>query len=207
MLVNGTLIPDNKKNDVPEITAQLPAENIANDVDENLTWQSRFVKHGNLGQPLADQSSKSWDCISDLEYKSVLPNTQILWQRISKDAPLRNYAQATEHAKQVNQAAICGQTNWRLPTETELKSLLVSTPAFGAPSLRAGYVTTVLDDTVVGDLMAGIDSYYWTSTIGSYFPDTKHGAVSFQDMFSASSQVANTSMHRVRLISTSRLQP
>lgn len=205
MLVNGTVIPDTKDNDVPELSTQLTPQNIAEGVDENLNWQSRFVKHGNLGQALAEQNTENWDCTSDLAYKSVLPNTQILWQRISKDAPLKNHAQAAEYVKQVNQTASCGQTNWRLPTEDELKSLLLNTPAWGG-SLRASYITSVLDDTVIGETFEGIDSYYWTSTISTNFPDTDHSAVAFQDIFAESSDELNSREYRVRLISTTRLQ-
>jgi hypothetical protein len=208
MLVNGTVIPDKKDNEVPEITTPLAQQDIAEGVDENLDWQSRFVKHGELGQALADQDALEWNCTSDLAYKSALPNTQILWQRISKDAQLINHAQAVEYAKQVNQASECGQTNWRLPTENELKSLLVSTPILGGvPSSRTSYITNVFNDTVVGDWMEGINSYYWTSTIDTDNPKIKHSAVSFQDAFSESSYIDNTEMHRVRLISTTRLQP
>jgi len=204
MLVNGTVIPDKKGNEVPEISTVLPPQNVAVDVDENLNWQSRFVKHGTHGQALTLQDSTDWTCTSDLEYRSALPNTQILWQRISKSEPLKNHAQAVEYAEEINKAALCGQTNWRLPTENELKSLLVNTPMYGMESLRASYVKSVFDDTNVG-----YDSYYWTSTISSYNPKTKHFAFAFQDSWSASSRIANTEinteMHRVRLISTTKL--
>jgi len=201
MLVNGTVIPDKKGNEVPEISTILPSESIEDGVDENVNWQSRFVKHGNLGQALADQGALNWDCTSDLEYKAALPNTQILWQRINKDEPLKNHAQAVEYAKQINQAAICGQTNWRLPTENELKSLLINVQPFMYGFYRAGYVSSVLDDTVVK-----YDSYYWTSTIGPYPPHTKRAAVAFQNQYAESSNIENTEMLRVRLISTTRLQ-
>ena len=202
MLVNGTVIPDKKGNEVPEIATILPPQSVADDVDENASWKSRFVKHGALGQVLVEQDVTKWACTADLEYKSVLPNTQILWQRISKDAPLRNHAQAVEYAKQVNQASECGQTNWRLPTENELKSLLINVQPFIYQWYRAGYITSILDDTVVED-----DSYYWTSTVGSYEPETEHSAVAFQEEYAESSDELNTREYRVRLISTTRLQP
>jgi hypothetical protein len=207
MLVNGSVLPDDKNNEVPEVTAPLAQQDIAEGVDENLNWQSRFVKHGALGQALAAQDTTKWACTADQAYKAKLPNTQILWQRISKDAPLLNHPQAAEYAKQVNQVSECGQTNWRLPTENELKSLLVNTPvSYGPgmifPSSRASYVTSLFDDTTVD-----YDSYYWTSTVDSYKPETKKIAVAFQDSFSESSGLATTEMHRVRLISTTRLQP
>lgn len=202
MLVNGTVIPDKKGNEVPEIATILPPQSVADDVDENASWKSRFVKHGALGQILVEQDVTKWACTADLEYKSVLPNTQILWQRISKDAPLRNHAQAVEYAKQVNQASECGQTNWRLPTENELKSLLINVQPFIYQWYRAGYITSILDDTVVED-----DSYYWTSTVGSYEPKTEHSAVAFQEEYAESSDELNTREYRVRLISTTRLQP
>lgn len=205
MLVNGTVIPDKKDNDASTRDPVLPPQDVANGVDENIDWQSRFVKHSALGQALIEQDSTTWTCTSDLAYKSILPNTQILWQRISRDAPLQNYAQAVEYAKQVNQSAICGQTNWRLPTENELKSLFVNTPiSYGPgmifPSLRASYTTSVFNDTVV-------DSYYWTSTVDMGNPETHHSAFAFAESFSVSSNEANTETYRVRLISTTRLQP
>ncbi|MFT7682889.1 MAG: hypothetical protein ACI935_002373, partial [Moritella dasanensis] len=202
MLVNGTVIPDKKDNEVPVITAPLTPQDIAEGVDENLNWQSRFVKHGALGQALAAQDTTKWACTADQAYNAALPNTQVLWQRISKDAPLRNYAQAVEYTKQINQASECGQTNWRLPTENELQSLLVNTPAWGYPSLRASYVSSIFDDTYVDD-----NSYYWTSVVDMENPVTKHSALAFQESFSASSNRPNTEMHRIRLISTTRLQP
>ncbi|WP_198436590.1 DUF1566 domain-containing protein [Moritella sp. F3] len=202
MLVNGTVIPDKKDNEVPEITTPLAPQSIANDVDENANWKSRFVKHGPLGQPLVKQESENWACTSDLAYKSALPNTQILWQRISKTEPLKNHAQAVEYAKQVNQASECGQTNWRLPTENELKSLLINVEPFAYQFYRSGYITSVLNDTIVED-----DSYYWTSSVDSYKPETKHWAVAFQVSWADSGRVQNTEMYRVRLISTTRLQP
>jgi len=201
MLVNGTVIPDKKDNDVPPLTTTLSPQDVAKDIDENSTWTSRFVKHGSLGQVLATQEATTWGCTSDQAYKSALPNTQILWQRINKNAPLKTYAEAVKYVDQVNQITSCGQTNWRLPTENELKSLLVNTPEWGYPSLRASYVTSVLDDTTVD-----YDSYYWTSTADTYNPKTKQVAVAFQDSFSESSGLANTETHRVRLISTTRLQ-
>ena len=200
MLVNGTVIPDKKDNDVPVRDTELPPQDVADGFDENTDWQSRFVKHSGLGQALIEQDSTTWTCTSDLAYKSMYPNTQILWQRINKDAPLKDYAQAVEYAKQVNTSAICGQTNWRLPTENELKSLLLNTS--GSPfyeNLRASYITSVFDDTNLAD-----SSYYWTSTISS---KTQHSAFAFQDSWSVSSPTLNTKMHRVRLISTTRLQP
>ena len=202
MLVNGTVIPDKKDNEVPEISTILPPQSIADGVDENLNWQSRFVKHGNLGQALADQGALNWGCTSDLEYKAALPNTQILWQRINKDEPLKNHAQAVEYAKQINQGAICGQTNWRLPTENELKSLLINVQPFMYGFYRAGYVNSVLDDTLVEE-----NSYYWTSTVDLSNLKSKHWAVAFQESWADSGRVLNTKMLRVRLISTTRLQP
>jgi len=205
MLVNGTVIPDIKNNEVPEISAELTQQNIAEGVDENINWQSRFVKYGPLGQTLTQQDSSNWTCTSDQEYKSVLPNTQILWQRISKNEPLKNHVQAVEYAEEINKAALCGQTNWRLPTENELKSLLVEstksiTPDFVIPMSRASYSNTIFNDTVVED-----DSYYWTSTIGRY-TDTEYSAVAFQEEYADSSDESNTREYRVRLISTTRLQ-
>lgn len=207
MLVNGTVIPDDKNNEVPEVKTPLAQQDIAEGIDENLNWQSRFVKHGQLGQALADQDALEWDCTSDLEYKTVLPNTQILWQRISKNEPLKNHAQAVEYAKQINQASVCGQTNWRLPTENELQSLLVSTtlsitPDFILPMSRASYSSTIFNDTVIEE-----NSYYWTSTVGVYEADTEHNAVAFQEEHAASSDELNSREYRVRLISTTRLQP
>ncbi len=203
ILVSGTIIPDSAENTVDEITATLKSE-INQAGDEDTQWQNRFTKNGPAGQPLLVQSAAAWSCTTDNFFKSVVPNTQILWQSIDKKTPLMSFEQANNYVNTININALCGRNDWRLPSESELKSLLIDSFAYGMEdmSYRAGYVNSVFNDTVVAD-----DSYYWSKTADDYQPDNKHMAVAFQTEWSESSGESDTQLYRVRLISTSAIQP
>lgn len=199
MLVSGAVIPDESDNSTGEITAQLKSEiNKAGDEDKN--WKKRFIKNGKAGQALRDQDLEQWACTSDSFFKSVVPNTNILWQRIDKKAPLMTLEQAQAYAKTVNTQTLCGRNDWRLPSESELKSLLIDSLAYGMEdmSYRAGYTKSIFNDTVVG-----FDSYYWTATEYYADPKNKNVAVAFQNEWSESSGKLYSERFRVRLISTS----
>lgn len=199
MLVRGPVIADEAKDSIDEVTATLNPE-INADGDEDANWQNRFVKNGVSGQPLVDQSAQVWACTTDTYFASEVPNTQILWQRVDKDLPGMTFEQARSYVDTVNAATLCGRNDWRLPTETELKSLLVDSVTYGMEGMtyRAGYVNSIFNDTVVEE-----NSYYWTQTADEYDPETKHMAVAFQSEWAESSSETNSSLYRVRLISTS----
>ena len=200
MLVSGAVIPDESDNSTGEITAQLKSEiNKAGDEDKN--WKKRFIKNGKAGQALRDQNLEQWACTSDSFFKTVVPNTNILWQRIDKEAPLMTLDQAQAYTKTVNTQTLCGRNDWRLPSESELKSLLIDSFAYDMEgiSYRAGYTMSIFNDTVVG-----ADSYYWTSTESAY-DGMINVAVAFQTEWSESNSGSNPeSTFRVRLISTSQ---
>lgn len=193
MLVHGPMIPDDTIESV-----ELKRE-IVKSGDENTRWQQRFVKLGNSGQLLNDQTVTDWACTDELLYRSVLENTRILWQRVDKGEPLMSYAHAEQYVKTINAQSLCGRNDWRLPTEKELKTLLVDDFYLGMEDLsyRPGYVNSVFNDTVVGD-----NSYYWTSTKS----DTKRMAVAFQSEWAESSAKSMEHFYRVRLISTSKIK-
>ncbi|WP_367988988.1 DUF1566 domain-containing protein [Vibrio sp. NTOU-M3] len=203
MLISGDMIIDDTTQSKEVVAVELKRE-VNKAGDEDAHWQNRFSKIGAMGQPIQDQTNTDWVCTQDKLYQSELPTTQILWQRVSKVAPKMTYSQAEQYVEKVNAAALCGHTNWRLPSENELKSLLVDNVAFDTEgmSFRAGYTKSVFDDTVVAD-----ESYYWTQTQDNYFPDTKHMAVAFQKEWSESSGEDNNNLYRVRLISTSVTAP
>ncbi|MEJ2763347.1 DUF1566 domain-containing protein [Photobacterium sp. MCCC 1A19761] len=199
MLVSGAVIADDADNSIEEVTATLKPEiNAAG--DEDAKWQNRFVKNGASGQPLVDQSAQTWACTTDTYFASEVPNTQILWQRVDKDLPGMTFEQARSYVDTINAATLCGRNDWRLPTETELKSILMDSFAFDMEgiSYRAGYVNSIFNDTVVEE-----NSYYWTQTVDEYEPENKHWAVAFQSEWAESSGEMNSSLYRVRLISTS----
>ena len=200
MLVSGAVIPDESDNSTGEITAQLKSEiNKAGDEDKN--WKKRFIKNGKAGQALRDQDLEQWACTSDSFFKTVVPNTNILWQRIDKKAPLMTLEQAQAYTKTVNTQTLCGRNDWRLPSESELKSLLIDSFAYDMEgiSYRAGYTKSIFNDTVVE-----ADSYYWTSTESAY-DGMINVAVAFQTEWSESNSGSNPeSTFRVRLISTSQ---
>ncbi len=200
MLVSGAVIPDESDNSTGEITAQLKSEiNKAGDEDKN--WKKRFIKNGKAGQALRDQNLEQWACTSDSFFKTVVPNTNILWQRIDKEAPLMTLEQAQAYTKTVNTQTLCGRNDWRLPSESELKSLLIDSFAYDMEgiSYRAGYTKSIFNDTVVE-----ADSYYWTSTESAY-DGMINVAVAFQTEWSESNSGSNPeSTFRVRLISTSQ---
>jgi len=205
MLVSGSVIADEAKDTIEGITAPLKAEVNAKG-DEDSRWKSRFTKLGASGQPLRDQDSAEWACSQDKFFATEVPNTKILWQRIDKAGPVMGYDQAVAYVDTINASALCGRNDWRLPTEPELKSILVtSLVSYGDYEFetdRAGYVNSIFDDTVVEE-----NSYYWTKTADSYDPENKHMAVAFQSEWSDSSGESNASLYRVRLISTSAVQP
>ena len=200
MLVSGAVIPDESDNSTGEITAQLKSEiNKAGDEDKN--WKKRFIKNGKAGQALRDQDLEQWACTSDSFFKTVVPNTNILWQRIDKEAPLMTLDQAQAYTKTVNTQTLCGRNDWRLPSESELKSLLIDSFAYDMEgiSYRAGYTMSIFNDTVVG-----ADSYYWTSTESAY-DGMINVAVAFQTEWAESNSGSTPeSTFRVRLISTSQ---
>ena len=200
MLVSGAVIPDESDNSTGEITAQLKSEiNKAGDEDKN--WKKRFIKNGKAGQALRDQDLEQWACTSDSFFKTVVPNTNILWQRIDKEGPLMTLEQARAYAKTVNTQTLCGRNDWRLPSESELKSLLIDSFAYDLEgiSYRAGYTKSIFNDTMVG-----VDSYYWTSTESGY-DGMINVAVAFQTEWSESNSGSTPeSTFRVRLISTSQ---
>ncbi|MGF1728680.1 DUF1566 domain-containing protein [Photobacterium kasasachensis] len=205
MLVSGSVIADDAVNTIEGITAPLKAEVNAKG-DEDSKWKGRFTKLGVSGQPLQDQDAAEWACSQDKFFATEVPNTQILWQRIDKAGPLMSYDQAVAYVDTINANTLCGRNDWRLPTESELKSILVtSSVSYGDYEFetdRAGYVNTIFADTVVEE-----NSYYWTKTADNYYPDSKHMAVAFQSEWSDSSGESNASLYRVRLISTSAVQP
>lgn len=200
MLVSGAVIPDESDNSTGEITAQLKSEiNKAGDEDKN--WKKRFIKNGKAGQALRDQDLEQWACTSDSFFKTVVPNTNILWQRIDKEGPLMTLEQARAYAKTVNTQTLCGRNDWRLPSESELKSLLIDSFAYDMEgiSYRAGYTKSIFNDTMVG-----VDSYYWTSTESAY-DGMINVAVAFQTEWAESNSGSTPeSTFRVRLISTSQ---
>ncbi|WP_245834705.1 DUF1566 domain-containing protein [Vibrio salilacus] len=202
LLVRGKMITDENNDTIESITVALPPES-RQDHHEDNNWQKRFIKRGTLGQPLQNQDALDWQCTEDTFYADTLPNTQILWQRISPSGPLFSYHQAQAYIDEINQNTLCGRKDWRLPTETELKSILVESPSpsIDWPSLRAGYVNTIFNDTVVE-----YDSFYWTQTADGYSPENKKIAVAFQDAWSESSSAEHEHLYRIRLISTSRGQ-
>lgn len=202
ILVRGNTIADPLDDTIDELTVSMTPE-VNAEGNEDTTWQQRFVKRGELGQPLRDQNAKQWHCTQDNHYSDALPNTDILWQRVSPVTTLMNYSQAEAFVIEVNQRTLCGRNDWRLPSETELKSLYIDTFAFNMEgiSYRTGYSQSVFNDTVVAE-----NSYYWTQTKDLYDPETKNIAVAFQQAWSESSGRPHQETHRVRLISTSRAQ-
>lgn len=202
LLVRGNTIADELDDTIAEITVEMKPE-INAEGNEDATWQQRFVKRGEHGQPLRDQNAEQWHCTQDNHYSSALPNTDILWQRVSQDSALMSFSQAEAYVAEINQLTLCGRNDWRLPTETELKSLYIDAFAFNMEgfSYRAGYSQSIFNDTLVAE-----NSYYWTQTEDLYDPENKSIAVAFQDEWSESSGRPHTETHRVRLISTSRAQ-
>jgi hypothetical protein len=212
MLVSGEKIeaampelgnPDGSASTV-EITQNMALEFIDDGVNENTVWQNRFIKIANQGQVLMDQQAEDWACMEDKLYKEAIDGLQditIVWQRITDTEKVMNYAATVAYITDINTEKLCGRTDWRLPTEKELKSLLVTyNSPFGFVDMRAGYEASILNDTVVG--RDGDSSYYWTSTNDQY-TEAKKTAVSFQDSFAESSgEDKITSSYRVRLIST-----
>ena len=203
ILVHGPMMADDtgesgetvKSDDSVEL-----AREVIKTGDENDHWQKRFVKLGGVGEVLQNQAAATWACTNELFYLPVLKSTRVLWQRVDKASMLMSYSQAEQYVNQVNVQSLCGRKDWRLPTENELKSLLVDDYYFETEgfSYRAGYVDSVLDDTVVGD-----NSFYWTSTKSEYFPESQRMAVAFQSEWSDSSSEGIEQLYRVRLISTS----
>ncbi|MGR6874339.1 Lcl domain-containing protein [Pseudomonas sp. HK3] len=208
MLVSGEKVlpvtPEPTDERVDAITQLMPLEKIDDGEDENNNWKNRFSKLDDLAVELVDQDADSWSCTEDKLYKTAtngLQDIKIVWQRITDTEKQMNYAAIDTYIDNVNTNKLCGKTNWRLPTEKELKSLLVEYNF--APNFldkRAGYETSVFNDLVVGKNHE--ESYYWTSTDDEY-SDAKKSAVSFQDAFAESSSKDKlTSYYRVRLIST-----
>ena len=204
MLVHGPVMLDDAHDDTvaTDDSKELKRE-IVKSGDENTRWQQRFVKLGNSAQTLKDQTVADWACTDELLYRSVLENTRIFWQRIDKNTPLMSYSQAEQYVQTINDQSLCGRNDWRLPTEKELKTLLVDDFYYDMEDLsyRAGYVNSVFNDTVVED-----NSYYWTSTKSETFPETERMAVAFQSEWADSSAENMERLYRVRLISTSKIK-
>jgi hypothetical protein len=188
---------------IEAITQPMPLEKINDGEDENNNWKNRFSKLDDQALALVDQDADSWSCTEDKLYNNATDGLQditIVWQRITDTEKVMNYAAIEAYVNSVNTDKLCGKTNWRLPTEKELKSLLVKynyTPDY--EDKRAAYETSIFNDAVVGRDYES--SYYWTSTDDEY-GEAKKMAVSFQDSFSASSSEDKLiSFYRVRLIS------
>lgn len=208
MLVSGEEVlpppPAPTEETVEVITQPMPLEKINDGEDENNNWKNRFSKLDDQALALVDQDADSWSCTEDKLYKTATDGLQditIVWQRITETEKVMNYAAIAAYVDSVNTTKLCGKTNWRLPTEQELKSLLVEyNSPFGFVDMRAGYETSLFNDVVVG--RDGDSSYYWTSTDDQY-SGAKKVAVSFQDSFAESSgEDKLISSYRVRLIST-----
>jgi len=212
MLVSGEEVlpppPAPTEETVAAISQEMPLEKIEKDVGENTNWKNRFSKLDDQALALIDQDADSWSCTEDKLYKTATDGLQditIVWQRITDTTKVMNYAAIAAYVDSVNAAKLCGKVNWRLPSEKELKSLLVKYDivlgeGWVYEDKRAGYETSIFNDTVVG--RGGDSSYYWTSTDDEY-GDPKKMAVSFQDQYAdSSSEDKLISFYRVRLIST-----
>ncbi|MDN3684236.1 DUF1566 domain-containing protein [Vibrio sinaloensis] len=107
----------------------------------------------------ATKNAEQWHCTQDNHYSSALPNTDILWQRVSQDSALMSFSQAEAYVTEINQLTLCGRNDWRLPTETELKSLYIDAFAFNMEgfSYRAGYSQSIFNDTLVAEKQLLLD--------------------------------------------------
>lgn len=138
---------------------------------------------GHLGLSYsAMPSAASWQCTQD----NV---TGLVWQAAPQINPtsFNTYANVQAYVNQVNAAAPCGNTNWRLPTANELASLvdfsLVSltapaADAFGFPLMQSARYWTA-------DLVTG-------STTEAWFVDfSNQGSIAYDLMTPAGGSYSN----------------
>lgn len=145
---------------------------------------------GNLGRSyVKTPSASSWNCTQDAV-------TGLVWEANPATASASyTYAQANAHVSQVNAAAPCGQSNWRLPTTDELQSLVdysvSSTTAsaadtFGFPNQQASPYWTA-------DARYGSTTDAWVVDFGN------QGVISYVNMTPPQS---NTTLYRALLVSS-----
>ncbi len=123
-----------------------------------------------------------WDCVQDnvtglvWEAKTAINKTDVF-----------THAQAQTYVATLNGAALCGYTDWRLPTPQELASLVDSSVSFSS-------ATATIDQTFFADQQR---TYYWTAT-GDVGDATGAWVVDFSSGLMA--PLAKTLQHGVRLV-------
>lgn len=122
-----------------------------------------FVKVGPDGQRLPAAATQ-WSCVADKV-------TGLLWEVKAADGGLRDYrgtytnhgdgraGDASAFVEAVNAQALCGYSDWRLPTRTELQSLVNYGIAFPGPAIDQSWFPNTLG-SAIDSVFAG----YWTGT-------------------------------------------
>ncbi len=148
----------------------------ATDIEQSRSTLQRFIKFDSAGKPLENPGSRevNWSCILDRK-------TGLLWEIKSNDGLLRDsqhtfswyepdakrnggfsgyrnkgrcsLAQCNTHAyiAAINQKHLCGNTDWRLPTREELRSIVDYQIRYPGPTIN----TNLFPNTV--------SQFYWSS--------------------------------------------
>jgi hypothetical protein len=128
---------------------------------------------GHLGLSYAKTpSASSWNCTQDAV-------TGLTWEANASTAAVSyTYAQASAYVTQVNAAAPCGLSNWRLPTAGELQSLvdfsLTSTTAAAADAV--GFPNQKASPYWTADAKFGTTDNAWVVDFGN------QGVISYANM-------------------------
>lgn len=147
---------------------------------------NKIASDGTVLSPKADQ----WVCVEDQV-------TRLIWEVKTDDGGFRDKdnlysnfgdgrdGDASAFVDAVNEAGLCGYRNWRLPSRTELLSLVDFSKPYPGPA---------------------IDSTWFPNTMGSYWTGTSFGAdqsgawlVYFEDGWTGGGLPRNTG-NRVRLV-------
>jgi hypothetical protein len=142
------------------------------------------VGGASFGRDTITLTNNNSDGHAGLSYTAITSNgactqdnvTGLLWQAApSTTSTLNTYANVAAYVTQVNQSALCGSSNWRLPTANELVSLVDFSLSSGAAADMFGFPTMQAYRYWTADARA-------TTTTDAWFVDFGNGGAISYDL-------------------------